>query len=190
MSISYIITNNEELATPEELGTLKNEIEKQRLLKKHGKQEQDYLLEKQFKPITKAIKGIKSDPEKRLEEAQKEVEELEEQEIKNTLKRDFDYYSLSQPIKDLIENLLKTKHSQIKLSLNFIRDSSLRTNEGEVPFQYNEYFLNNSIPIQFGVYSQGEAIIFKNSGKRYDISPNSDLYFFLHPDNRNKPYNC
>ena len=46
MSISYIITNNEELATLEELGTLTNEIEKQRLLKKHGKQEQDYLQEK------------------------------------------------------------------------------------------------------------------------------------------------
>ena len=89
--MNYIITNKEELATLEELPTLKNEIEKQRLLKKHGKQEQDYLLEKQFKPISKAIKGVKSDPEKRLEEAQKEVEELEEQEIKNTLKRDSVY---------------------------------------------------------------------------------------------------
>ena len=33
MSIFYIITNNEELTTLEELGTLKNEIQKQRLLK-------------------------------------------------------------------------------------------------------------------------------------------------------------
>ena len=44
MSISYIITNNEELKELEELGTLKNEIEKERLLKKQGKQKQDYLL--------------------------------------------------------------------------------------------------------------------------------------------------
>ena len=48
MSISYVITNDEELATLEELGTLKNEIEKRRLLRKQGKQNQDYLLEKQF----------------------------------------------------------------------------------------------------------------------------------------------
>ena len=37
MSISYFITNNEELTTLEELGTLKNEIENQRLLKKTWK---------------------------------------------------------------------------------------------------------------------------------------------------------
>ena len=91
MSISYIITNNEELKELEELGTLKNEIEKERLLKKQGKQKQDYLLEKQFKPITKAITGVKSEantPEKRLEEAQKEVEEMKEQEITKELKKD------------------------------------------------------------------------------------------------------
>ena len=83
------------------------------------------------------------------------------------MKRDSIYRLLSEPIKDLIENLLKTKHSQIKLSLNFIGDSSLVAIKEGVPLQHNEYFLNNSIPIQFGVYSQGEEIIFKNSGKRY-----------------------
>ena len=74
MSISYVITNDEVLATLEELGTLKNEIEKERLLKKQGKQKQDYLLEKQFKPITKAIKGVKSEantPEKKIRRSTK-----------------------------------------------------------------------------------------------------------------------
>ena len=87
MSLSYIITNDEELKQLEELGTLKNEVEKQKLIKRKGKQDQDFLLEKQFKPITRAIKGIKSDPEKRLEEAQKEQEEMVEQEITKELKR-------------------------------------------------------------------------------------------------------
>jgi len=59
MSISYIITNKEELKELEELGFLKNEIEKQRLRKKQGKQDQNYLLVKHFSPITKAIKDSK-----------------------------------------------------------------------------------------------------------------------------------
>ena len=109
MSLSYIITNDEELKQLEELGTLKNEVEKQKLIKRKGKQDQDFLLEKQFKPITKELKEFQTNrlsPQQKLEAAQKEVEELEEQEIKNVLKRDSDYYNLSEPIKDLIENLL------------------------------------------------------------------------------------
>ena len=38
MSISYILTINEELSELKELGTLKNEVQKERLLKKQGKQ--------------------------------------------------------------------------------------------------------------------------------------------------------
>ena len=118
MIISYLIKNNEELKELEELGTLKNEIEKERLLKKQGKQKQDYLLEKQFKPITKAIK--ENSPEKRLEAAQKEQienqEEQEEQEILNEMKKDYQTRMNVHPdINDLIKALRNSRHKQNKL---------------------------------------------------------------------------
>ena len=174
MSISYIITNNEELTTLEELGTLKNEIEKQRLLKKHGKQEQDYLLEKQFKPITKAIKGVKSDPEKRLEEAQKEVEEMKEQEITKELKKDgTTRLSVSPSIYPLITKLINSKHKQIHLKRN-----------EQLYMEPNYYYLNGNL-----VTFLNEDIIFAHQEQGFNISPSTGLNFFLNPENKNKPRN-
>ena len=46
MSLSYIITNDEELKQLEELGTLKNEVEKQKLIKRKGKQDQNFFTRK------------------------------------------------------------------------------------------------------------------------------------------------
>jgi len=121
-----------------------------------------------------------------LAAAQKELEEIEEQEIINKLMKDSSYYILSKPIKDLLENLLKTKHSQIKLSLKFIGDSCLIPieNGNEIPLPDNEYFLNK-VPVKF----QGEELTFTNSKSYYNISSETELYHFIHPKNRNKPYN-
>ena len=73
MSLSYTITNDEELKQLEELGTLKNEIEKQKLIKRKGKEDQDFLREKQFKPITKAITELRKEnsPEKKIRNSTK-----------------------------------------------------------------------------------------------------------------------
>ena len=167
MSLSYVITNDEEFKQLEELSALKSEIERQKLIKRKGKQDQDFLLEKQFKPITKGLAKLRisseNDPQQKLETAQKEVEELEEQEVAKELKKDGTTKLFVNPsIYPLITKLINSKHKQIHLKRN-----------EQLYMEPNYYYLNGNL-----VTFQNEDIIFARHEQGFNISPSTGLNFF------------